>query len=307
MFKIQKFEKVKHLIRTRPGIIITNACNLSCGGCYAQCGKFSKNKIWFISLNQFEENIEYIVKYMYSGKVKLLNDEEVNINSENYGIDIIGGEPTIHPDWGKIWELINTKYKKIKFLISTNGINPLQETQNVKLHLDYKTKEVSSSHDFAPTLVAPIDLLGIQDKKYYWDKAQTDCGIWKSLGCVNPIYKNKISICSVASSWNDLLDLNLGWDLTPGQNPFSKLTDQDVKAKAINVCYRCGWSCKMKLPEFQESNSYDLVTNTNLEVLTQNFKNKPYKIIYKENNEIKISELKNSKEILVNLQFRKKS
>lgn len=297
MIKISTFDSVKHLIKTRPGIIITNVCNLSCGGCYAQCGKFEKEKNWFISIDQFKDNLEYIISYMYSGDVKILNGEKVKINPLNLPVDIIGGEPTIHPEWKKIWEIITSDYKSINFLISTNGRISLPSVSNIKTHTDYKTKEVASQYNFVSTLVAPIDIIGEQNKDYYWKQAQTDCGIYKSLGCVNPIYKNKISICSVASSWDDLLGLDLGWELTAGSNPFSKLTDYDIRKKSRQVCYRCGWACKMDLPENQNSNSYDLVSKTNLEVLTKNEIKKPYKIIKKENDKFEISKLKQSSEI----------
>jgi len=258
--------------------------------------------MWFISMDQFIENLEYIIEYMYRGKVILFNGESVDVNSQSNGIDLIGGEPTIHPEWGKIWELITTKYQKIKFLVSTNGRISFPPASNVDFHLAYKTKTVGL--DFVSTLVAPIDIIGNPDRNYYWQTAQTDCGIWKSLGCVNPIYKNSISICSVASSWSDLLDLDLCWPLTPGKNPFSELTDKDIRAMAEQVCYRCGWSKKMDLPENQQSQLYDLVSETNLEVLIKNPRNKPYKVISREGDQLKLSELKNSKNDLVSLTYK---
>ena len=292
------YEYVKHLIQTRPGIIVTNVCNLSCGGCYAQCGKFSKDKLWYIPLDQLRQNIDYIQRFMYGGEVTLPNGEIVKINSEGHGIDLIGGEPTIHPEWDKIWRIITQEFPHLRFMISTNGRVPIKDAPNIYYHLDYKTKEIPSQHDFAPTLVAPIDIVGNKNRLHYWETAQTDCNIWQALSCVNPIYKNEISICSVASSWNDLLDLDLGWPLTPNQNPFSKLTDKNVKDKASKVCYRCGWSKRLDLPEVQHSESYNLVSQTNLEVLTKNHKDKPYKIISKEGKEVKISELKNCQELI---------
>lgn len=299
------FKYVKHLIGKRPGIIITNVCNLSCGGCYAQCGKFPKDKLWFIPLNQLRENIEYIAKYMYTGETTLLNGEKVAVNIENHGIDLIGGEPTIHPEWESIWKIITEEYANLKFMISTNGRIPARDASNVYYHLDYKTKEIASQHDFAPTLVAPIDIVENSNQLYYWESAQTDCSIWKLLSCVNPIYNNQISICSVAASWNDLLDLDLGWPLNPNKNPFANLTDKNVKDKAFKVCYRCGWSKRLRLPEEQRSESYNLVSSTNLEVLTKNAKDKPYKLVSKEEGKIKISGLRNCQE-LIQLTFRGK-
>ena len=95
-----------------------------------------------------------------------------------------------------------------------------------------------------------------------------------------------------------MLDLDLGWPLTPNQNPFSNLTDKNVKDKAAKVCYRCGWSKRLNLPEVQHSESYNLVSQTNLEVLTKNHKDKPYKILSKDGNAVKISELKNCQELI---------
>ena len=305
MLKLHTFDHVKHLIKTRPGIIITNACNLSCGGCYAQCGKFSHDKVWMIPLNQFRENLQYIVDYMYQGTATILNGEEVEINPEGYGIDLIGGEPTIHPDWDEMWKIITTEFKHINFLVSTNGRIKFPDASNVNFHLSYKTKTIGIG--FVPTLVAPIDICDDKKESNYWKSAQADCDIWRSLGCVNPIYKNEISICSVASSWSDLLDLNLGWPLIKDKNPFVNLTDSDVKDKASKVCYRCGWSKKIKLPEWQKSESYDLVSKTNLETLEKNSKNKPYKLVYKEGETIKISELMNERKAFVELSLNVKS
>jgi len=293
MLKVFTFQKVKHLISTRPGIIVTNACNLSCGGCNAQCGKFSKDKLWFISIDQFVENIEYIKNYMYQGTTTLINGESVEINPQRFPVDLIGGEPTVHPEWKKIWQIVTQEYKDIKFVISTNGRRNDEDAENVFYYRSYKTKEIGKQ--FVSTLVAPIDIVGNQNKKYYWDSAQIDCGIWFSTGCVNPIYKNYITFCSVASSWNDLLDLDINWPLTPGMNPFCKLTDLDVDRMASKVCYRCGWAKKVELPENQESQLYDLVSDTNLEVLQKNSVNKPYKIVYRDGDEIKVSDLKNSR------------
>lgn len=305
MLKVHKgptFNYVTRLIQKRPGIIVTNACNLSCGGCYAHCGKFAKEKLWFISLDQFLENLEYIISYMYSGKVQLLDgsyvDVNVNFNSPGGELSLIGGEPTIHPEWGKFWEIMTTKYNHINFVVSTNGRIKLPSVKNIAIYQSYKTRTVGV--DFVPTLVAPIDLCDNKDKEYYFHEAEHDCNIWRNLTCVNPIYKNKISFCSSAASWDDLLDLDLSWNLTPGENPFAKLTDEDVLEKARKVCYRCGLSKKIDLPEQQMSNSYDLVTETNLGLIK---KHKPYKLVYKEDSLIKISELKNAPQNYVQLDF----
>ena len=57
----------------------------------------------------------------------------------------------------------------------------------------------------------------------------------------------------------------------------------------------------MNLPENQQSQSYDIVSQTNLEALQKNSKNKPYKLVYRENDDIKISELKNERRVFVEL------
>jgi len=287
------YEKVKKLLRQRAGISVTNVCNLTCGACYAQVGKFPKEKHWFISVDEFEEKIEYLVNYMYAGTTTLKNGEVVQVNPNNYELAIMGGEPTVHPEFEKLWGVLKQKkYHDVKFWIFTNGRQELPPVPNIFCRVNYKTKTVG--FPFTPQLVAPIDIFPDKDHSYFWQIAQTDCPNWWDTQCNNPIYKNKISFCCAATGWMDLLDIDLGWDLPLNKNPFSCLTDADIDAKANSICYRCGWSKYMSLPEEQRSEKYDLVSESNLEVLLQNEKSKPYKFVWLDNGIVRLSDLKYS-------------
>ena len=85
-----------------PYITITNVCNLHCGGCSQLCGHFEKEQLWFIDLDQLKTNIETMGKYI------------------SKKIWIFGGEPTLHPKFNEIKEILYS-YEDYNFIIFYNG------------------------------------------------------------------------------------------------------------------------------------------------------------------------------------------
>lgn len=99
-------------------IVISSACNRSCGYCFASSGTSSEP---FISLEDFQRALEFID------------------NSEIEVVRILGGEPTIHRHFDKILLLAQETDKEI--MIFTNGItyditlDLLDQIPEEKLHL----------------------------------------------------------------------------------------------------------------------------------------------------------------------------
>lgn len=219
---MKNLNAIDNFIRAkRPNILITNICNLSCGGCSQQCGYIPKEKLWNIPIEQLEWN------------VKLLIDVRGEENVRDLGI--FGGEPTIHPQYENILKMLS-QFKKTHFQIYTNGI----KTPNRKWNHTYSTvpKNKNSYMNFRPTSIAPQDVYKIQDKKFYWEKAKKDCDMYKKYCSI--IYNNKAYFCEPAAAWDVMTGEDHGWPLKWGEDPFV-VTHEQVEKQALNFCYRCGW------------------------------------------------------------------
>lgn len=224
-------------------ILITNICNLSCGGCSQQCGYIPKEKIWNISLEQLKWNLDLLTDAR-KGKLHM--------------VGVFGGEPTFHPNYKEILQLIKN-YKKTIFVIFTNGINMnkdnfkqipqwgintfgLDGINNIRWKVDLKDKKSvcgGIGQTFLPTQVAAMDVLKIQNKHFYWEKAQKDCNMWNKCWCI--IYNNKAYFCEISASFDLMNNESIyGWPLKWGEDPFVR-TEKEINTQADNFCYRCGW------------------------------------------------------------------
>lgn len=258
-------------------ILITNACNLKCGGCNQLCGHFPKEKLWFISLDELKLAIDTLLvraKEWWNQK---------DYPEDNKYIALYGGEPTLHPKWNEILDILYS-YETTPFMIWTNGRTfpdkeKLPKTgysqfihlftcqddtfnhnnnleyrnahhKNVGYRIDYKDKNIR----FQPTLVAPIDIFEEKNPKAYWRKAKKDCLIWNR--CETIIYKNKAYYCTVAAAMDCLYHDNAhGWEIKPGENPFNK-TEQEIAEQASHFCHRCGWCCRESYGEGTKIDKY---------------------------------------------------
>lgn len=114
MLNIKKYKKLKEINHKMIAIVVTNVCDLSCGGCNQFCGHFPKEKTWFVSLEDFEKNIVACTKWADA------HWKKIDFPNENKNIVIYGGEPLIHPEWDKLCQLME-KYSSYNFLVYTNG------------------------------------------------------------------------------------------------------------------------------------------------------------------------------------------
>jgi len=202
-------DPAEHILGKYPLIVITNVCNLSCGGCSQLCGQFKKEQLWFITLDELRRSIEVLGEHSFVG--------------------IFGGEPTLHPEFEAIVELLY-EYPKHRFMVFTNGRIPVIDCKNVTYNVDPKP----GNQYHYPVLIAAQDVLGIEDRGYYWDKAQKDCYFWKKCGV--GIYRNKAYFCEVAGAIDQLANEDHGWE---DGNPFNK-TNEEIAEQASHFCYRCG-------------------------------------------------------------------
>lgn len=153
---------IEHLKKKSVNIIVTNVCNLSCGGCSQHCGLFSKDKLFFISKDQFEINIDVASKM------------------HKY-VHVFGGEACLHPEIESFLSICESKYPNTKFFIWTNGKYKKHKDQIIKTkytgtshpHSFYKNVivqvdfEKSRERTFVPTLVAPQDIVVGKNKRFF--------------------------------------------------------------------------------------------------------------------------------------------
>ena len=94
-----------------PNIIITNNCNLSCPYCFAS--SITSQQIQNIDINQFEDILQWCL----------------NNNYNEAHIGLIGGEPTLHPQFKeillKLQEYHNDPNLHLSSILFTNGLNLL--------------------------------------------------------------------------------------------------------------------------------------------------------------------------------------
>ena len=260
-------------------INITNVCNLSCGGCNQLCGLYPKEKNWFITIEQLVQSISALRSYATE------NWSNENYPDQNKFCTLYGGEPTLHPEFGKILDVLYSN-EDLPFCIYTNGrtfkdkmasldmtINTGKELsqktmeiemvrtstfdvlrqfhaheKNVAYRIDFKTKD--SARPFIPCLCSPCDL---QDedmtKMDYVKQAKKVCYQWNN--CENSVYNGKAYACHLAASMDHMFyEGKNGWALEAGKNPFSK-TQEEIDKQLCNFCYRCGYNLKTGMKGFE--------------------------------------------------------
>lgn len=224
-------------------IVVTNVCNLNCGGCSQLIGHFKKNQLWFIEIEDLESQIEILEKYP---------------NKENRPITIFGGEPTLHPKWNEIISILKS-HKNSIFWINTNGRaghKRYQKEDNLVWWVDLHP----SSQMFVQTLHAAADIVSLPNDLAYWEKAQKDCPLWN--GCQSAIYNGKAYFCETAAAIDWLFeDGKNGWVIEKDKNPFDR-SKEEIDEQAKHSCKRCGW-CVSDMVARQPSNGPSHVSSFN--------------------------------------------
>ena len=236
----------EHLAAKTPLILVTNRCNLTCGGCNQLCPNLPVSQRWSIPVEQLRSNIENIAPHY---------DE----------ICIFGGEPTTHPNWRAIKEIL-WSFPNIDFTVFTNllhvqGHLPEHE-KNVYYHCD---NDMRSWGYYLPALVAPIDIYKVPDHNFYWDMAQKFCWMWRD-ECSGMLYNNRTFFCQPAGAFEHITGTNFGWEIKPGKNPFLH-SDDEISEQASHFCYRCAFCMDKKtkdaFTEIQTLDKPSFITITN--------------------------------------------
>ena len=218
-----------HLLHKAKMIVITNVCNLCCGGCNQLVGQFTKDKIWFIGLDDLQQQITLLKRFP---------------NTQQPQITIFGGEPTLHPKWSDIVNILKS-HNPTQFRINSNGRlghHRYQREDNLTWHVDPHPP----NQKFVSTLYAAADAVKLPNDLAYWHKAQKDCKVWKV--CQSAIYNNKAYFCETGAAIDWLYnDGTNGWDIHTDIHPFIR-TEQQINEQARHICKRCAWCVEEAMP-----------------------------------------------------------
>ena len=213
-----------HLYNKQVNIVVTNICNLSCAGCHQHCGKIPKEKLFFIELDELKEVID-----------KLIGKDKFSTRST---IGIFGGEPTLHPKYDQIINLLYTYDGKVNFCVFSNGrdLNKTKNKNNVFFRIDLKNNQETI---FESTLIASKDYFPDKSKDWFFDNLVVkNCYMYNN--CGSCIYNKMAYTCEAMASIDFLQNKKRGWNFVNGEDPFVRTIDE-IKKQANNFCYRCGW------------------------------------------------------------------
>ena len=221
-------------------IDITNACSKVCAGCSRFCGHHRKP--FFMDLPTVEKSLQSLVDFPNK-------------------IGIMGGEPTIHPEFAEICALVR-QYITIECrALWTNGaqwakyesvINETFLLQNIV----YNDHSHTEGHH-QPLLVASQDV--VKDKKL-WRKLIDDCWIQKRWSA--SITPKGAFFCEVAAALDVLFDGPGGYAIEPN---WWKKEPADFQDQVERYCVNC--SAAIPMPPVDANEGKDIVSSRIEEML----------------------------------------
>ena len=220
-------------------IEVTNACTNRCANCTRMMGHHRRN--YFMDIETVEKAID-------------------SLDGFKGGIGIMGGEPTLHPEFKEICELLQKKVPLHKCGLWTSGYkwdeykNLIKDT--FKLGVFYNDHS-DSTQKHQPVLVG-IDEV-IDDKELMWNLIKK---CWIQEQWSSSINTKGAFFCEVAAALDIVFE-------GPGGYPIEKnwwnKTPEEFQDQVRRYCVRCGGALPLERPSNQEAN--DLISKKNYEML----------------------------------------
>ncbi len=203
-------------------IDITYSCDLKCEGCNRSCTQAPSN----------DDN-------MSIAQIKMFIEESISLEKKWELINILGGEPTLHPDFLKIIILILNDYisefsEDTVLQITSNGyskrakelLEQLPKSRNIVID-HYSFKDSKNNIYFTPINRAPIDIIKYKDLDF-------TKGCWVTSYCGIGLNKYGYYPCGVAGA----MDRVMGFDV--GIKKLSEITIEKMKVLLDRFCRYCG-------------------------------------------------------------------
>jgi len=224
LFKMDVFKERKTFLPniSKVEIDITYKCNLKCLGCNRSCTQApTTESVAFSDIEQFVQ-------------------ESVITNKKWELINVLGGEPTLHPEFEKIIEYIHDEYiikqsPKTILQIVSNGFDEKSRNlcddmrakyQNVRIDYgSYKTDRMVEY--FSPFNDAPID-----DDKF--KDADFRKGCWVASYCGIGLNKKGYYACAVAGGIDRICNKNMAI------LKLTEITNEKLEQQLEEFCKYCG-------------------------------------------------------------------
>lgn len=260
-------------------IMITNRCNMTCGGCHQACN--INKKPYDITLDDFRHDVKCIGK---------------NLKKH---ISLFGGEACFYPEYNKLIEIMSKEFPEYQFHIWSNGTTTKRYVQGdfltwfkeglAKHGMEYKKDGTyflpakinnnitiitclrAQGMEFYPIFVAPKDIeMPPRSNAEYAELAKKNCKSLKE--CNTLIYGRKWYVCEVAACM-DYHSYNLANGIEiRNDEPRSYITNEQVRKQLELFCPRCH-ACLCGFDKFhsrenirQYINMHTMTTDSNIDM-----------------------------------------
>lgn len=196
-------------------IEITTMCSLACFNCDRSVRQAPSRES--MSLAQIEKFVK----------------ESFELNWQWERISLIGGEPTLHPQFFQVLDIVKKykeRYPNCVIELTTNGRGPkvLEMLSKIPDWVFVRNSEKrSNKHAFSSYNIAPIDL-----KKY--KNADFSKGCWITTICGLGLTRHGYYPCGAGGSLDRIFGLNIGL------KNLSEVNDDVLKSQLKMLCKYCG-------------------------------------------------------------------
>jgi hypothetical protein len=229
-------------------IDVTNLCDKTCANCTRFCGHYRPEKIYFM-------DVDYYAKAVAS------------LNGFPGIIGMIGGEPTLHPRFPELCEILRSqvKEKERRGLWSNKGKKFQEYKEIIDQTFGHFNLNDHVTHDIfhTPILVASEDLVKNGQLTEQTCRDYTD-NCWVQTTWSATITPKGAWFCEVAGTLDGLFEGNQGWDIEKEPDWWKRQVPE--YSKQIDwACGKCG--CQLPLRPRRSSEGIDDVSASNLERL----------------------------------------
>ena len=240
---------INHPTRTVLVIDITNACHMRCSNCTRFVGHWSKDQIFFMDLDCFESAVLSVKKLAQTTKCM---------------IGVLGGEPTIHPEFQQICKVLQKHIPRDRTFLATttttkqyhDNINLIGEVFGNINQNDHVTNPIKHT----PFLTAMEDFEGLTES----DKEKLIDQCWVQNEWSAGINPKGAFFCEIAGMLSLLFDGPDGWDFRKDDEWWNKPIEEYEEQKNW-ACNKCG-GCLPLRPR-KSLNGTDDVSISNLQRL----------------------------------------
>lgn len=203
-------------------IDITYKCNLKCLGCNRSCTQAPTN-----------ESVELL-------DIKQFVEESLIANKKWELINILGGEPTLHPEFEKIIEYIHVEYiikqsPKTKLQVVSNGYDEKSRKLCDEIRAKYKNVGIdygSYKTDRVVQYFSPFNDAPIDDDRF--KEADFKKGCWVTSYCGIGLNKNGYYACAVAGGIDRICNKNMAIP------KLTEITNEKLEQQLEEFCQYCG-------------------------------------------------------------------